>query len=192
MKKTRDLLVVILLLLLIAISIFYIAGTYAKYTSEISDIQGEAIIAKWDFDVENASQTLDIDLGATYDPDTLVADRIAPGTEGSFAIQLTNANTETGVDYTIAFGTATGVPTNLKFYSDSTYNTELTLASDTLTGTLDAEDATGDTITFYWKWDYETTNGDEADTTNGKAGGANGTKMTLPITITGVQVEPTV
>lgn len=188
-KKQRKSILLIVLLLLVGLTTGYVASTYAKYTSEITGKEGTAVIAKWNFDEENKDITMNIDFAKTYDPTTLVADRIAPGTEGSFAIQLTNETTETGVDYTMFFGEAIGVPTNLKFYTDADYKTELDITSQTITGTLDAGDATGETITLYWKWAYETTNGDSADTTNGKTGGSDGTKLTLPITITGVQAQ---
>ena len=189
-NKKRGSMLLIGMLLLIGLTGGYIANTYAKYISEIKDKQGTAVVAKWNFDEENKDTTIDIDLASTYNADTLVGNRIAPGTEGSFKFSLTNETTETGVDYTISFGDVTGVPTNLKFYLDESYNDELDVSSETMTGTLDAEDSTGDVITIYWKWDYETSNGDEADTVNGKAGGENGTKLVLPVTITGVQVQP--
>lgn len=190
-NKKRKSLVLMTLLLLVGLTSGYVAGTYAKYTSEIEGNEGTAVVAKWNFDEENnADTTIVINLAKTYAPATLVENRIAPGTEGSFAITLTNATTETGVDYTISFEKATGVPTNLKFYEDNTYTTELDIASDTIEGSLKPKDATGNTVTIYWKWAYETTNGDTDDTTNGKNGGENGTKLTLPITITGIQTTP--
>ena len=199
MKENKKIaILLIVLLLLVGITTSYVARTYAKYTSEITGKSATAIVAKWNFDVENADVTMDIDFSETYDPETLVANRIAPGTEGSFAFQLTNATTETGVAYTVSFGAATGVPTNLKFYTDDTYSDEFDITAETFTGVLPAKAETGHTIEVYRKWAYETgavndgiAEGDGADTTNGKAGGEEGTKLEIPVTITGVQVEPT-
>ena len=187
-NKDKSLLLIVLLVL-VGLTSGYVSSTYAKYTSTIEK-NSSATIAKWSFDEENSDTELIIDFASTYDPTTLVENRIAPGTAGSFAISLTNAETETGVDYELSFGTAQGVPTNLKFYEDATYSNEISIASDTLTGTLDAGDSTGVEIKFYWKWAYETANGDAADTANGAAGGSGGTKLVLPITITGTQTTP--
>ncbi len=187
-KKDRSMLLIVLLVL-VGLTSGYVSSTYAKYTSTIEK-DSSATIAKWSFDEENSDTNLIIDFASTYDPSTLVENRIAPGTAGSFSIALTNAETETGVDYTLSFGQAQGVPTNLKFYEDNSYSNEINITSDTLTGTLEPGDATGVEIKFYWKWAYETANGDAADTANGSAGGSGGTKLVLPVTITGTQTTP--
>ena len=90
-------------------------------------------------------------------------------------------------------GTVTDKPTNLKFYTDSTYATEFVPGTTTVTGQLAAKDATGLNVTVYWRWEYETgtvtsgvATGDAADTTAGEAG----TALSIPITIKGVQVQP--
>jgi len=185
MKKHRRSSLVIILLMLVAIATSYVGSTYAKYTETVSG-DGTATVAKWDFTTDNAISTLDIDFTDDYDPSTLVEGKIAPGTSGSFAISVKNTHTETGVNFTLALGTATNVPTNLKFYKDSTFTTEITPGTGTITGQLAALDSTGLDVSIYWKWNYETTNGDTADTTNGKAA----TELTIPITITGTQVPP--
>ena len=108
------------------------------------------------------------------------------GTEGAFSLKLTNKDTETGVDYSITFNETTGVPTNLKFYEDAAFQNEIDVATGKITGSLAAGDATGETVNFYWKWAYETANGDEADTTNG----SNGGNLVLKAKITGTQQTP--
>lgn len=185
MKKHSKSMLIVILLLLVAIATAYVGNTYAKYTESVSG-NGTATVAKWDFTTDNAISNLTINFSQSYDASTLTAGKIAPGTSGSFAISVKNTNTETGVNFTIALGTVTNVPTNLKFYKDSTFNTQITPGSGTITGQLAAKDSTGLSVPIYWKWDYETTNGDEADTTNGKAA----TELTIPITITGTQVPP--
>ena len=145
----------IVLLLLVTVTFAGVAGTYAKYTAEITGKQGTATVAKWAFDTENQNKTLNVELAPTADATTLVANKIAPGTSGSFAINLSNANSEVGVDFTVGLGNATNVPTNLKFYKDSSYTEELTTAGS-ITGTLAPKNSTGEDVTIYWKWLYET------------------------------------
>ena len=184
-KKDNKSILLIVLLVLVGLTSGYVSSTYAKYTSTIEK-ESTATIAKWSFDTENANTDLNMNFAKTYNPSTLVANRIAPGTEGAFSLKLTNKDTETGVDYSITFNETTGVPTNLKFYEDAAFQNEIDVATDKITGSLAAGDATGDTVNFYWKWAYETVNGDEADTTDGSAG----EDLVLKAKITGTQQTP--
>lgn len=163
--------------------------TFAKYKSQLSDVTSNATVAKWAFVTDNASQSFTIDLTGTYSSNTLVSNRIAPGTQGKLDFALSNEHTETGTEYSIVLDKTTGVPTNLKFYSDSNCTTELTDGT-TLTGHLNPGAST--TATIYWKWAYETgsttadiNSNDIVDTSNG-----TGSSMTVTATITGTQTEP--
>ena len=191
-KSNKKSLLLVVLLLMVAVSTTYVAGTYAKYTAEISG-NGTARVAKWAFESDNDEVTIDIDLTETPDPSTLVANRIAPGTSGSFDLNLVNTNSEVGVDFTVKLGTVENIPTNLKFYKDSTFTTELRHGVDEITGQIVAGDSTGVDVKIYWKWEYETgavTNGvaagDSADTTAGE----DAYTLTIPITIKGIQTRP--
>ena len=192
MKKTnKSAVIVFVLLLLVAVTAMMVASTYAKYTAQVSGT-GTITVAKWNFATDNASLTTTVNIVPTADPTTLVANKVAPGTEGSFAITLKNTS-ETGADFKVTLGTITGtVPENLKFYKDSGYTTELT-ASTPITGQIKAQDSTGIEVKVYWKWAYETgtiTNGiaagDSADTTAGETPAT----LTIPITVQGVQTMP--
>ena len=169
--------------------------TFAKYKSQLGNVSSNVTVAKWAFDTDNSSHNYTFSLANTYTASTLVSNRIAPGTQGSFVFSLNNANGETGVEYTIEMAKNAGTPANLKFYSDSSCTTELTgTNSNTLTGHLDPG-ASATTVTVYWKWAYETgsttaenDSNDVIDTSNGVAANADG--MTVTATITGVQSEP--
>ena len=173
------------LLIMFGLSFYFVSGTYAKYTAEVSG-NATATVAKWNFATDNAITSLNINLDQTPDASTLAANKIAPGTSGSFAINLKNTNSEVGANFTLSLGTISDKPTNLKFYKDSTYTTEITPGSGTITGQLAAGDSTGIPVKIYWRWQYETTNGDAADT----ADGMSAKSLTLPVTITGTQVAP--
>jgi len=188
-KKTMLALAIILGVAVVGLA----AGVYAKYIASLTSNSGNIAVAKWAFKAENEGKTdlLKCELGKTYKAETLVNGKIAPGTEGKCEFKLSNKQSEVGVDYTIV-ASASNKPTNLKFYSDSSYSTPLTAAG--IQGHLNAG-AENDTETraIYWKWEYETkTNGvvtgDEDDTANGIAANA----MTIDFQISGVQVEPTV
>ena len=190
--KNKKSMFVILLLLLVGVSSIYVARTYAKYIGE-AEGTGSAVVAKWAFEDDNATAINNISLEGTADVSTLSDGKIAPGTSGSFAINVNNENSEVGVDFTISMGTITDKPTNLKFYKDANHTTEFVPGTTTITGQLAAEDATGVDVTLYWAWEYETgtvtdgvATGDAVDTQAGEAA----TSLSIPITIKGVQVRP--
>ena len=172
-KEKKRKLLVIVLLLLFGVTAGYIASTYAKYAGTVNG-SGTVTVAKWAFESDNSNTNFTIDLSKTYNADTLVGGKIAPGTSGSFVIELSNENTEVGVDYTINLGNVTNKPTNLTFNGGTTY-----------TGTLTPGE-TGKEVTINWEWPYETTDGDADDTADGEAANT----MTVNATITGVQVQP--
>lgn len=186
MSQKKKSLFVIVLLLLVGLTAAYVSNTYAKYTSTIDDNSGTVTVAKWAFASDNASQELTIDFTDTYDVSTLADGKIAPGTSGSFNIALVNTNTETGVDFTLKIKSATNVPTNLKFYADETFSTEIEAGTGSVTGQLAANDSEGLTVPVYWKWEYETAGGDSADTSDGEAAKT----LSIVVELTGVQTAP--
>ena len=185
-KKNKKSLILIVLLLLFAITGGFVVGTYAKYVEEITGNNGTATVAKWAFATENASQNISVALSPTAHTSTLTDGKIAPGASGSFNVALTNAQTEVAVAFEVKLTNASGVPTNLKFYSDSTYQHEITPGDTTITGKLAAKSSTEVLVPIYWKWAYETENGDTTDTNEGKAAG----DMTVTVYIKGTQLPP--
>jgi len=182
MGRKKSLYLVIALLLVVGVSIRYVAGTYAKYTSTLS-ASGTATVAKWAFTEENTSTALTLNLTTTVDPTSLVSGKIAPGTEGNFALRLSNTTSDVGVAFTISFASTTNVPTNLVLkYNNTSFNP----STGTITGTI----AKGGSISIPidWEWPYSTSAAnDDLDTTDGE----NAATMTLTANITGVQTNPT-
>jgi len=183
MKKTNKSGVLLLVLLvLVAVSAMYVASTYAKYTAEVTG-SGTTTVAKWAFDTENATQDISIVLNGTVDASTLIADRIAQGTSGNFAIELSNKQSEVGVEFTIEFTGTENVPSNLVFKQNG--NVVDPTNGDTITGKI-AQNGTL-SVPLTWEWPYYTSATDDGeDTTDGKAG----KQMTLNVKITGVQTQP--
>ena len=189
MNKKRNSLLVIVLLLLVGLTFGYVSSTYAKYTSKIEGNEGTVTVAKWAFRTDNPSKSLVINFKDTYDASTLVSGKIAPGTEGSFNIALSNKNSEVGVDWEIALKSITGKPTNLKFYKDAAHTTELTPGTSKITGQLAAKESTDLEVPIYWAWAYETAEiatNDPIDTQEGESPAT----LTIGVDITGTQVAP--
>ena len=208
MKKNVMMRIASLLLVAVIVTSCAVSGTFAKYVSTVNGT-ATASVAKWAFtgnDIDIATdKTFTFDLFATIkdtsdaaEEDVLKDDdkvvKIAPGTSGSFAINLTNAsevNAKYTVDYTVTNNA--GLPIE---YSANGENWSSTLADITEAVAVDIDDTTS--INVYWRWAYETadgdgsvTAGDEADTTDGiaEATNDNSVQLTVVATVTLTQVD---
>ena len=187
--KIAIILIVAILLATLAISI-----AYSKYFTEVSGT-GSITVAKWNFTVNGSSDTIGtIILGNTTDDNSNVADGvIAPGTSGSFAIELDITGTEVALDYTIEFENLEGdLPDNLKFYEDESYLTEIENLEDGFSGSFGVDDEKTKTITVYWVWEYETGSDDDTITSNDEldtAAGENASNIKFDIVVTGTQQD---
>ena len=120
---------------------------------------------------------------------TLVADRIAPGTTGTCEIELSNKNSEVGVTFTITASSVTGKPTNLTLnYVDSgdSANTGTLAQNTAITGTM-IPGETGRKITVNWAWPYNNTDANNLiDSADGEAAG----QMGITFNVSGEQIQP--
>ena len=193
MSKSKKVIIVssILIIMLLA----FIGGqAYAKYISQVRG-NGIAEIATWSFKVNGQKeQVQEIKLVSTYNSETLVNNKIAPGTSGSFNIIVDATGSEVGIKYNIKFAEESNKPQNLKFvYGGKEYDSIKQLG-DELSGTIAAneEDKTR-TINVQWKWNYETgssaeqINANDIIDTNDAISIAN---YTFQVIVTGTQVEP--
>jgi len=187
--------VIIVSSILIIMLLAFIGGqAYAKYISQVRG-NGIAEIATWSFKVNGQKeQVQEIKLVSTYNSETLVNNKIAPGTSGSFNIIVDATGSEVGIKYNIKFAEESNKPQNLKFvYGGKEYDSIKQLG-DELSGTIAAneEDKTR-TINVQWKWDYETgssaeqINANDIIDTNDAISIAN---YTFQVIVTGTQVEP--
>lgn len=186
--------IIAICLAIVAILISFIGGqTFSKYVTEVNG-EGVANIAKWSFKVNDKEEQMQtINLGSTIDNNTLVENKIAPGTAGNFEIKIDAKEAEVGIDYKVRFINENNKPQNLIFtYQDKTY-TNITKLEEVLTGTIDANaEEKEKTFNIHWEWPYETGIGtsiatnDKIDTENGKNIGL----YTFDVLVEGVQVVP--
>ncbi len=173
----------------------FLGITHSKYTNKITG-NGETEIAKWNFIVNEATEEMaTIKLADTYDKDTLINGRIAPGTSGSFDLVIDALNSEVGVKYEVDFENETNKPSNLKFkYKDKIFD-EIEEYEDVFTGIIDADDNNKTrTLTVDWVWAYETEDNGNTLAENDKTDtseGLNALDYSFDITVTGTQVIPT-
>ena len=193
MSKKKTVLLVICILLAIILS--FIGGkTFSKYVSEIKGT-GTAEIANWVFKVNGKEDVVqNVNLLSTYNNETLINNKVAPGTSGSFNIVVDATGTEVGVDYRIQFLNESEKPQNLIFtYDDQQYTTIQDLEKD-LSGTINANDENKTrTITINWEWQYETGENENEINQNDKIDTNNAKQLenyTFDIYVTGTQVMP--
>lgn len=191
-KKLRKILIALLLFLIILIAM--LGSTYSKY---ITKVEGKGVIevAKWAFLVNGQTATMtNINLAQTYNPSTLVKNKIAPGTRGSFDIVIDTRGSDVGIDYDVKFLNQTNKPTNLKFDLNGTVVDSINNLEEMLKGNIpvDSNDKVK-TFTIKWFWNYETgntqeqkANADIQDTKDGKSLG----QYSFDVIVTGKQVEP--
>ena len=209
MKKNKNKIATLLLLAIVAVGSYFVAGTYAKYTSEIAG-SDNASVAKWAWKInqEDFKSASDVTRGYTFDlfetikeADTTSAetdvgdDLIAPGTGGSFDIAITN-NSEVNATYAVAFTETneSGIP--IEYSVDgSTWVSDV--SGINVPATAINMGQTASTLTVKWRWaftgndstNYTSTQTDATDTALGFA--ANDTAPTVQVnaTVTVTQVD---
>ncbi len=160
MNKKRVIAVFVIIALIILS--FLTGSTFAKYLTEYKTT-ASLQIARWsvseDFLVNGVSnESQKINLATTYNPETLVNGKIAPGTSGTFGVQIDATGTETGINYEIKFDRILGaIINNLVFtYNNNTYS-NLSELSNIISGNI-AANAENKIVNLEigWCWPYET------------------------------------
>lgn len=144
---------IVVLLLVTIVSLVLATYAWAKYTTTETGT-ATAQVAKWDVGL-TADDTKFV---GTYSH--VLAQRIAPGTSGSFEVSIDPKSTEVDFDYSIIISGVENKPTNLHFYTDAAFTDEISVegvSNTNLTGRVTLGTATAVTETIYWNWAYETT-----------------------------------
>ena len=206
MKKNTMMRVASALLVAVLLTTCAISGTFAKYVSKAS-AQDDARVARWDIELNDTSinETFVFDLFATVNDTNDSAETdvatdatttvIAPGTQGSFDIELLNKSEVTakyGIQYTVT--NVDSIPVKFSVDNGNTWKNTLdeVVAHDENTKlAMDATKAT--VITVQWKWDYEVgadadavAVNDSADTGFGEAATLSAITVKADITVTQV------
>ena len=193
MSKSKK--IILLLAILIALVLSFIGGqTFSKYITEVRG-EGIAEVARWSFKVNGQDEEIQtINLASTCNNETLIDNKIAPGTEGTFKIVVDGSGSDVGINYTIKFENESTKPQNLKFiYNEKEYNSITGLQED-LKGTINANDQEKTkTLNINWKWAYETGENAEEIATNDQIDTQNAKDIanyTFNVIVSGTQVMP--
>lgn len=182
----------------------YVAGTYAKYTEEVSG-SSTVTVAKFDYTLTGGGTaltsegaTLNLfgtinDTGDTTDETDVADTKIAPGTAGHFDVVFTNTS-EVTVNYTLALNETNAASVPIQYCATECTTEANWKAADQFTFTASnvATGAAASTTSIKWRWLYESgtdatlTANDTADTTIGKLAAAPTVTVTVNATVTQV------
>lgn len=186
---------VITLCILVVMLVAFIGGqAYAKYISQVRG-NGIAEIATWSFKVNGEKeQVQEIRLASTCNNQTLVNNKIAPGTSGSFNIKIDATGSDVGINYNITFAQEENKPQNLKFVYGGIEYSSIKELEGKLSGMIEANERDKTrTINVRWQWDYETgrdpsqiNENDIVDTKDA----TNVANYTFQVIVTGTQIQP--
>ena len=170
MRKNRLFILGIITVMVALVSLSLVSSTFAKYTSNATATD-TAKVAKWSVKVNNteiaqtggATKELTIDLFDTakvYDITTGSDDAnvkngeteaiIAPGTKGSFTINLQNLSDVTA-KYTVTFAVTGAVPLQFKLNGASEWSDSLSSVTET---EIAMTNGSADVV-VEWQWPFE-------------------------------------
>lgn len=177
----------IIILILLAVGLYFISGTYARYTSTISG-EGEVQVAKWavkinDEDATQANAKFNITF-TEVDNDNIVDGFIAPTSQLYADFKIDPAGSQVAIDYSFTLGeilASTGeVPSTVKVAKvvpvvQGEEQTALTPSEGKYTGKIELKDqgqalteSEAVTMRVYIEWeDSNTTEANAIDTTVG-------------------------
>lgn len=202
MNKTKKSSMMVRLVAVLAVTMMFtmcfVGGTFAKYTSSGTGTDS-ATVAKWSFKVGEidiaTTDTFTFDLFKTIkDSDGINNETemnpvdgsiIAPGTQGSFDLVLTNASQVTAqyaIDYTVTNNN--DIPVKFSVDGGTTWTNDLADVAASDSTKLAANSGTT-TIKVQWKWDFNGSD-DSFDTALGIGGNA---VLTVKAEVTATQVD---
>lgn len=166
----------VFVLLITIIAVILVANTYAKYITS-KDLEAVATVAKWSIKLggkditQNEAVTFDLfttvkDTDGSDETD-VSANRIAPGTQGSFDVELENAS-EVTAKYTVTFESQNTSNIPVEFSVDGGKIWKTDIKELTLTDVLEAgaKTSTTESPKISWRWVLERGTEDSEKTIN--------------------------
>lgn len=172
MKKKSDFKFIIIFILIVGVSLFYLfQSSYAKYKKRL-DGEVQARIANWKIKVNNEiinnKRVLENEITPTFDSNEFIKNGvIAPGSTGYFDLTINAEDVDVDFTYTVSCGVDENTPLSdliITAYEINGVRTELTndnVVTDTIT-----KNSPDKTIRYYIKWNDDETNtmDNQADT----------------------------
>ena len=178
--------------MLLAITVSFLGGqTFSKYVTEIKG-SGKAEVAAWSFKAYGENEHL----ASTVNDATLLNNKIAPGTKGSFVIRIDGRGSDVGINYNLKAVNETQRPQNLIYTCKGITYPDIEHLMAASGGTIDANDPEKvKEVVVEWLWPYETqTTSNPAELIKNDAedtkDGQTISDYTFDIVVTGTQVIP--
>ena len=210
MKKNTKKIATLLLVGLVAVGSYFVAGTYAKYTSTIAG-SDTATVAKWAWEINGDTFTTaaSVSSGYTFDLFDSILDTnggsaetdvhtglIAPGTKGQITLDITN-NSEVNATYAVAFTETNASSVPIEYSLDGTTWTDDISTLDIAATNIAMDGGTATQRTVYWRWafvgtdssNYTSTQTDVTDTALGFAANTSAPTVQVTATVTLTQVD---
>lgn len=201
-KTKRSSMMVRLVAALVVVMMFtmcFVGGTFAKYISSATGTDS-AKVAKWSIKVGGTDiakeNTFTFDLFKTIKDSDRTNDEtdikytdgsiIAPGTSGSFAIEIKNESEVTAkyaINYTVT--NTNNIPVEFSLNGTDWYDDVAEIASSE---TLIEIGATK-TVTVYWRWRFENADVPDWDTNDTELGIAGSAVLEVKAEVTATQVD---
>lgn len=195
---------IMLVLMLVAVGLYFVSGTYARYTASASGT-GTVRVAKWAVKInENdaTAQNATFDLTFTQKPnDNVVDSYIAPSSQLYADFTIDPAGSQVAIDYSFTLGTITAstgsIPSTIKVLkvvpvvngveqtaltADEAGKYTGTIALKSQTAALTADEAVKMRVYIEWA-DSNTTTANATDTSVG----VNAPTLTMTVTATATQ-----
>lgn len=154
MKNKKRVIGVLVCILLI--STMFLAGySFARYYKSIKIDTIKTSIARWNFNSKNTLANIN-----------LSNDKIAPGSNGQFEIEVDATDSEVAVEYEIKVENETNIPRNMTFYTETKdengnavkteeKNSFAEIAAENLKGIIPVEaNNQKRTIVVHWNWPF--------------------------------------
>ena len=200
MKKRNRIFSLGLLALVLALATTsLVSGTLAKYVTT-ANATGTVTVAKWSVklgssETTTTTPTTAIALVNTIEAnDDVVADKVAPGTKGSFSLYYDTSGTEVDHSITITLSKAGAMYEGIKFYkteSDRNAGTNAldlsnAVSLDPINVLVNSSPVFTGSVSIYWAWDFHVDAATDVTDTNA---GSNATSYTLNATATVTQLD---
>lgn len=202
MKETKKGILLMLVLLLFVMGTYFVTGTYAKYTTEVTGTS-ETAIAGWAWEINDEALTKDTttyelnlfetinDSNATDEEGNVTDGLIAPGTSGEFDIKIKN-NSEVDATYAYDFEVINNLGAKIQWSTDNATWTE-NIADLNVSETTLAIGSEAATKTIYWKWVFEDNETQDAKDTEvgfaAAAADAEAKKVVVTATLNLTQID---
>ena len=147
-----------LIISIIVFLLFTVVGFFVLYKKSCPLKDKKFDIAKWQFDITlngNKDKKVNVNLINESNMEHLVYGKIAPGTTGSFNIEIETTKSDVDIEYQVLFDEKNKKPQNLQFMYNGETKNSLKDLEESLNGIIE-KNISEKQIEIFWEWKLET------------------------------------